>query len=30
VAEGDRLVGILTEADFVKYTVGLALRTPSA
>ncbi len=26
VAEGDRLVGILTEADFVKYTVGLVQR----
>lgn len=30
VVEGDRLVGILTEADFVKFTVGLAERSPSA
>ena len=30
VVEGDRLVGILTEADFVKFTVGLAQRTPAA
>ena len=30
VADGDRLVGILTEADFVKYTVGLTQRAPSA
>ena len=29
VAEGDRLVGILTEADFVKFTVGLSQRIPS-
>lgn len=30
VVDGGRLVGILTEADFVKYTVGLTQRTPSA
>lgn len=30
VVEGDRLIGILTEADFVKFAVGLAQRTPSA
>jgi CBS domain-containing membrane protein len=29
VVEGDRLVGILTEADFVKFTVEQARRTPS-
>lgn len=30
VAEGDRLVGILTEADFVKFTVGLSQCTPTS
>jgi CBS domain-containing membrane protein len=30
VTEGDRLVGILTEADFVKFTVGMAQRSPPA
>jgi CBS domain-containing membrane protein len=30
VAEGDRLVGILTEADFVKFTVGMNQRTPTS
>jgi CBS domain-containing membrane protein len=29
VVEGDRLVGILTESDFVKFTVERASRTPS-
>lgn len=30
VAEGEHLVGILTEADFVKYAVGLNQRVESA
>jgi CBS domain-containing protein len=30
VVESERLVGILTEADFVKYTVQQGDRTPSA
>jgi CBS domain-containing protein len=30
VVEGERLVGILTEADFVKFTVARARRSPPA
>jgi CBS domain-containing membrane protein len=30
VADGDRLVGILTEADFVKFAIGLSQRIPTA